>query len=315
MKRGIYVDDFYHIDYEELSDTKEYEAAEILVQDLGHIPKSERLFITLQLLASNVLFSGFLTDQELPQLRQALKESLEIFERKAIVTLKDKEAFLDKLMLHMKPAYYRMKYHLTTNYSIIEKVSDEFEAIHFIVKSSIKPLQNYIGCDIPENEIAFITILIGGHLINSGETIHIKKKAVVVCPNGVSISRLMENSLRDLFPEFYFYDAFSIREFQQLKIETDIVFSVTPIHTDRKLFIVNGLMTEFEKLQLRQRVMKEIFGLNTNIINIDNLLSIVEKHAKINDRPSLERELQQYFTFQDNSMEIPKTGYHLIRFN
>ncbi|MCD4838218.1 BglG family transcription antiterminator [Neobacillus sedimentimangrovi] len=312
VRRGDVIDDFYHIHYEELSDTKEYEAAEIIIQELGPVPKTERLFITLQLLTANVLYSQILTDQELPQLRHAIMECLKEFERKAIVELKDKEEFLDKLMLHMKPAYYRIKYHLTTNYKMIEKVSDEFEAIHYIVKDSLKPLEEYINCPIPEEEIAFFTILIGGHLLNSGKTIHKKKKAVVVCPNGVSISNLMENSLRDLFPEFYFYDAFSIREFQQLDIETDLIFSAVPIQTDKKLFIVKGLMTDFEKFQLRQRVMKEIFGLNTNVINVDQLISIIGKHAKIHEMKALERDLQEYFAFQISKEEEKKSpGYNL----
>ncbi|WP_071396180.1 BglG family transcription antiterminator [Bacillus tuaregi] len=314
ITRGKLIDDFYHIDYEALSDTKEFEAVEVLVEELGEIPKAERLFITLQLLTSNVLSKQFLTNRELPQFRQALKESLEEFERKAIVQLKDKEAFLDKLMLHMKPAYYRIKYHLTTNYSMLEKVSEEFEAIHYIVKDSMKPVEDYIKCDIPEIEMAFITIMIGGHLINSGETIHIKKKAVVVCPNGVSISKLMENTLRDLFPEFYFYDAFSIREYQQQKLETDIVFSPVPIQTDKKLYIVSGLMTEFEKLQLRQRVMREIFGLNTNVINVEQLITVIEKNAKIKDKQALAKDLQEFFTCKRTGEHEQKTSYSLSDF-
>jgi len=311
IKRGKLVDDFYHIDYQKLSDTKEYEAAEILVQDLGHVPQAERLFITLQLLASNVLSSEFLTDREVPQLKNALRESLETFERKAVVQLKDKEGFLDKLLLHMMPAYYRIKYQLTTNYSMVEKVSEEFEAIHYMVKDSLKPLEDYINCKIPENEIGFLTILIGGHLIKSGETIHTKKKALVVCPNGVSISKLMENSLRDLFPEFYFYDAFSIREFQEMNLETDIVFSPVPIQTDKKLFMVNGVMTEYEKLQLRQRVMKEIFGLNSNVINVHQILNIIEKHAKVVEKQALKNELQEYFTSQSSNGQEQKVTIQL----
>jgi len=312
IKRGAFIDDFYHIDYEELSDTKEFEAAELLVQELSHVPKAERLFITLQLLTANVLSSQLLTDRELPHLRKALKDSLEVFERKAIVAFKDKEDLLEKLMLHMKPAYYRIKYHLTTNYQIIEKVSNEFEAIHYMVKDSLKPLEDFIRCSLPEDEVAFLTILIGGYLINSGETIHMKKKAMVVCPNGVSISNLMESTFRDLFPEFYFYDAFSIREFQQSDLDTDIIFSPVPIQTDKKLFIVKGLMTDFEKLQLRQRVMKEIFGLNSNVINIDQLIATMEKHGKIDDREALEKDLQEFFTFQMPSENASKfNGYNL----
>ncbi|MBE5098977.1 BglG family transcription antiterminator [Priestia aryabhattai] len=298
IKKGNLIKDSYHIDYEELSDTKEFEAAEILIEDATCIPKEERLFITLQLLTSNVLSSQFLRDEEILELKSSLKSSLALFEKKACITFKEKEKLLQKLVLHMKPAYYRIKYQLTTNYSIIEKVSEEFEAIHYIVKDSLKPFESYIGCSIPESEVMFITVFIGGHLINSGETIQLKKRAVVVCPNGVSISHLMEHTLRDLFPEFYFYEALSIREFEQSKAEFDMVFSPVPVQTSKHLFIVEQFISDFQKLQLRQRVIQTIFGLNTSVVNIEQLISVIEKYAKVDQKAQLQKALQDYFSLQ-----------------
>ena len=298
IKKGNLIKDSYHIDYEELSDTKEFEAAEILIEDAACIPKEERLFITLQLLTSNVLSSQFLRDEETLELKSSLKKSLALFEKKACITFKEKEKLLQKLVLHMKPAYYRIKYQLTTNYSIIEKVSEEFEAIHYIVKDSLKPFETYIGCPIPESEVMFITVFIGGHLINSGETIQLKKRAVVVCPNGVSISHLMEHTLRDLFPEFYFYEALSIREFDQSKAEFDMVFSPVPVQTSKHLFIVEQFISDFQKLQLRQRVIQTIFGLNTSVVNIEQLISVIEKYAKVEQKSQLQKALQDYFSLQ-----------------
>ncbi|WP_243495680.1 BglG family transcription antiterminator [Priestia aryabhattai] len=298
IKKGNLIKDSYHIDYEELSDTKEFEAAEILIEDAACIPKEERLFITLQLLTSNVLSSQFLRDEETLELKSSLKKSLALFEKKACITFKEKEKLLQKLVLHMKPAYYRIKYQLTTNYSIIEKVSEEFEAIHYIVKDSLKPFETYIGCPIPESEVMFITVFIGGHLINSGETIQLKKRAVVVCPNGVSISHLMEHTLRDLFPEFYFYEALSIREFDQSKAEFDMVFSPVPVQTSKHLFIVEQFISDFQKLLLRQRVIQTIFGLNTSVVNIEQLISVIEKYAKVDQKSQLQKALQDYFSLQ-----------------
>ncbi|KRD90535.1 PTS sugar transporter subunit IIA [Bacillus sp. Root147] len=298
IKKGNLIKDPYHIDYEELSDTKEFEAAEILIEEAAFIPKEERLFITLQLLTSNVLSSQFLRDEETLELKSSLKDSLALFEKKACITFKEKEKLLQKLVLHMKPAYYRIKYQLTTNYSIIKKVSEEFEAIHYIVKDSLKPFETYIGCPIPESEVMFITVFIGGHLINSGETVQLKKRAVVVCPNGVSISHLMEHTLRDLFPEFYFYEALSIREFEQSKAEFDMVFSPVPVQTSKHLFIVEQFISDFQKLQLRQRVIQTIFGLNTSVVNIEQLISVIQKYAKVDQKAQLQKALQDYFSLQ-----------------
>ncbi|WP_046180080.1 BglG family transcription antiterminator [Domibacillus tundrae] len=315
VKNGHTIDGSHHIDYEALSDTKEYEAAELLIKDeLEELSKEERLFFALQLLTSNVLTSQLLTDHEIPHLKEALAESLSLFERQACITLKDKSRLLEKLFLHMKPAYYRIKYHLTTNYFMIEKVSEEFEAIHYIVKDSIKPLEEYIGCEIPESEIMFVTVFIGGHLINSGETIPLKKKAVVVCPNGVSISNLMDNTLRELFPEFYFHRALSIREFQQMDDGFDLVFSPVPLQTNKQLFIVHHFISELEKMTLRQRVMKEVFSLQMPVINVDQLMNTIAKYADIKDPKQLERSLESYFT-QPNQQETKvKADYGLPDF-
>jgi transcriptional antiterminator/mannitol/fructose-specific phosphotransferase system IIA component (Ntr-type) len=297
IESGFLLSGSYHIDYHQLSDTKEYQAAELFIQNAAEpVPQEERLFITLQLLTSNILSAQFLTDQELPNLKAALEECLFLFEKKAILTLKDKDKLLEKLVLHMKPAYYRIKYQLTTDYSMIEKVGEEFEAIHYIVKNSIQPFEDYLGEPVPESEIMFMTIFIGGHLISSGESIPKRKKAVVICPNGVSISNLMNNTLRGLFPEFYFHPPLSLREFKQLDDDYDLIFSPIPLQTNKQLFIVHYVLSEFEKLQLRQRVMKEVFDLQTPSFNMEQLMETIAKHASIKDRRQLEKALETYFT-------------------
>lgn len=75
----------------------------------------------------------------------------------------------------MKLVYYCIKYQLIINYLIIEKVSEEFEVIYYIVKDLLKFFEIYIGCFIFESEVMFIIVFIGGYLINSGEMIQLKK--------------------------------------------------------------------------------------------------------------------------------------------
>lgn len=75
--------------------------------------------------------------------------------------LKDREQLIQKLLLHMKPAYYRIKYRLTEANNMHEVVNKDFKELHHLVKKSIQPLVHLIGCDIPENEIIYFTMLIG----------------------------------------------------------------------------------------------------------------------------------------------------------
>jgi mannitol/fructose-specific phosphotransferase system IIA component (Ntr-type) len=113
----------------------------------------------------------------------------------------------------------------------------------------------------------------------------------------------MESTLRDLFPEFYFYQALSIREFQQLKEEMDIIFSPVPLQTEKKLFIVHRILSDFEKVQLRQRVLKEIYGLNTNVINMEQLMNTIERYATVKNKESLLNALQDHFSLENGKQE------------
>ncbi|EIK3137624.1 BglG family transcription antiterminator [Listeria monocytogenes] len=294
MKKGQTITTSFLIDYNELSDTREYGAAEIFIEEEPNMPEAERMYITLQLLTSNVLPKQYLKSEETHKLRLALEQVLSEFEKKACIQLVDKESLLEKLFAHIKPAYYRIKYHLTTDYSILDKIDQEFQAVHYIVKESLAPLERFIGSKVPENESIFITLFIGGHLIESTEKLQTRLKAVVVCPNGLSISRLMEKTLRSLFPEIFFYQAMSIREFEQTKLGYDIVFSAVPLSTDKKFFLINQLMDGKERLELRRRVMRAVYLVDEVNISVDQLMKTISKFADIKDTARLEKVLADY---------------------
>ncbi|WP_182104575.1 BglG family transcription antiterminator, partial [Niallia taxi] len=54
IRNGKMIEENGQIDYDSLSDTKEYKATEILIKEGCILPKSERLFITIQLLTSKI---------------------------------------------------------------------------------------------------------------------------------------------------------------------------------------------------------------------------------------------------------------------
>lgn len=286
------IDAAFCIHYEELSDTKEYQAVELLLQSDEAIPREERLFIALNLLASNVSSYEVLTDTALPELVKAVEATLRLFEKNACIELKEKENLTRLIFIHMKPAYYRIKYHLTTSNQYAEKIDAEFGELHFLIKQSIGPLEDLIGEPIPESEIVYLTMFIGGWLERQGDSIQSKVRAVVVCPNGLSVSKLMKRTLQTIFPEFSFLDSLSVREFQQYNREYELVFSPHALLTKKPLFIVKQLPTEEEKRQLRKRVMQELYGYVPSTLDVEEIFSIIHKHGQIRDEKKLRKELQ-----------------------
>lgn len=94
----------------------------------------------------------------------------------------------------------------------------------------------------------FISLFIGSHIVESTEIVHPenRKRAIIVCPNGISIAVLLENTLKNLLPEIDFIMSMSAREFYRKDYDVDFIFSAVPLKTEKKVFVVNNFLSEQE---------------------------------------------------------------------
>ncbi|WP_188455016.1 BglG family transcription antiterminator [Virgibacillus oceani] len=307
VRRGNIIEFDYQIQYHELSGTKEYEATELLVKNEIDLPEAERLYITLQLLSTNIFSGDLLTQHEMPQLKHVLYETLNHFEINAFMELKNKDSLVQKLMLHLKPAYYRIKYNLTSYTESLVRMDESYLGLDHIVKLSLGPLENFIKSKFPDNERHYLTIFIGGHLLETKQIFTNRKKAMVVCQNGVTVSKMLRNTLTKLFPEFDFYPTMSIREYAETDpVDAAIIFSPVPLKTERNLFIINPLLTEDDKWKLRQRVMKRVYGVDHDKLNIEKLIDVIAKSTTINNEGLLKDDLRKYIQSSYNTESFIK---------
>ncbi|WP_340081941.1 BglG family transcription antiterminator [Terribacillus sp. FSL K6-0262] len=293
------------IRYKELAGTKEYQAAEEILFDQQGLPEAEKLFITLHLLSANVITANLDAEDAIPNLYPAVDSMLSLFEKVSCIRVQERKQLLDKLMQHIKPAYYRIKYNLTDTTPVPGVLSGEFRSLHQLVKRSLDPLKSFIQAEIPENEQIYITLLIGGWIRQQGESIGEKVKAIVVCPQGVSVSKLMFHELSGLFPEFVFLDSMSVREFITYDLDYDIVFSPVLLETSKKLFITKTMLDTHEKRLLRKQVLTYIHGFVSKQVRTSEIMQIISNHTMIINKKALEQELQAYLGQVDQHVVQP----------
>jgi len=294
--------------YHDLLDTEEYRAVDELLLDQNKFDEKELLFITLQLLTSNVSSVEEQVQKGISGLIDGIVKMLNSFEQLACIHFQDKDDLVNKIYLHLKPAYYRIKYQLTVENPLLDSLLEEHGELHHLIKKSISPLEEVFGLEIPENESAFLTMMIGSWLLRQGEEISRRKMAIVVCPNGNSVSKLLFESLRGLFPEIVFLDYTSLRDFITYPLEYDIVFSTTFLRTDKKLFLVKPLLSNDEKYRLKVRVHQELNGYNPTNINLDELINLIEQNTPIRDIAGLKKSLQEFFREKQSNIVIPEQG-------
>ena len=306
IQTGNQITLFDQKDIAEIKTTKEYQSL-LYLSDFPKIPENEMLYISLHLLSSNMSIHPPLNETDLYDLSRCLSDFLEEFEQRALLIFQDKNELLDKLLNHFKPAYYRIKYHLTFENVMHEQIVSKYQVLHNFVKQSITPLEKFFHTTLPDKEISYITLFIGGHLLDKGESRFEEKtiKAVIVCPNGISFSKLMEQDLKRLFPEFVFYQTMSIREYEGFILPHDLVFSSVPLETKKTLYLVNTLTMDQEKKVLRQTVIGQLFGIQSQSIDIDTLLQIITKHAAVKSLSALRDDLNRYLVAPNHQQESP----------
>lgn len=285
-----------------LRETKEYEAAQFISGKLENIvgvpyPEDETLYITTHLLSAKVNYS-----KETIQSTNASKDLTEIislmiddFQKYACVLFENRDILEQNLLLHIRPAFYRMKYGLEVENKIVETIKSKYPEIFLITKKVMHYLEDFVGKPVHENEIAFIAMHFGGGMKREGIVPADRKKALIVCANGVGTSQILRQQLEGLFSTVDIVGTTSIREYEKKQYDIDFVISTTQIPKKKyPVFVVNPILTETEK----ERLLKNVNGLFESSVQnnfpVEGLLGLIRKHADIHDDKALYQELKGF---------------------
>lgn len=290
------------IEREILVDTTAFQVAKNLcrqLKDLCHtsFKEEEQLFITVNLLGAKVNYlEEEFQDQNLAhQLQQVAEAMVDNFQRYACILFHDRESVVKNLLLHLKPAYYRVKYDIEVDNRMVESIKYQYEEIYSLTKKAVRPFELILGKAVPDNEIAYISIHFGGWLRREGVTPISRKKALLVCANGVGTTQILKQQLEGLFSNIDIEKTVSVRDYEENEFDVDFVVSTTPIKKkEHPVFIVSPILTDTEKESLLKEVNLLLNDSKQHETSIEGLLDVIERHADIRDRQNLLQDLKKY---------------------
>lgn len=304
----------------EVKDTPEYRFLNVLIKETEWKLSSSYLeWMTLLFLISNIFEKK--TTQEFDSdrhLKDLIREMVANFEQQTFITIEDRENFERRILNHLRPACFRIKYNLSLGmYSLDSLIQDSNHAIlSDLMKELIVPTENWLRRAFPSDELDLLSYYFGFQLSNQHLIKKQKPRAVVVCTNGVMVSKVIRESLEKLFTELQFLSSFSVRDFYQFEVDYDLVFTTIPLETDLPQFIIDPIMTYKEQISLRYRVLNEL-GINEIDQSVDRLMGIIQKYSDAPSSKELKEELQ-YFLLQEkqdspleNTKVLPSLTYYL----
>jgi ascorbate PTS system EIIA or EIIAB component len=268
---------------------------EKLMQQLQFENKDTELcYLTIQLLGLS-LGNGFVQDNNRDLLFKLCEQLVIDFESKACIAFEKKNEVVQTLYQHVKPAYFRMKYRIPINNPLLDQIKSEHKELYTIVKELLLPIESLLNITIPEEEIGFITIHFGALLEKPKQTMPKKKRALIVCPSGVSSSLMVKNQLQSLFSEITVGKTLSLQEFQEGDFaDYDLVFSTVGLKTKLPYFHVKPIMTPIEKNSLINEVYRHLFGIEHHDISMRELVQIIEQFTNIYDEKGLRNALSKF---------------------
>lgn len=217
-------------------------------------------------------------------------------------------SFRKNLYAHLYPSYYRLLFNISLHNPLTHQIKREYSSLYELIRRSLKPLEEMTGKQLSSDEIAYFTIHFGGYLQSQVKHREAKDlKAMIVCPNGVSTSLILQSELEKIFPRMEF-QSISRSHFKTVdNMERDdiqVIFSTTHLESQDKVFLVKPLMTSIEKILLKRRVYEYLHLEKEDVVSIDELMGIVAKYTTIKNEEGLKNELIHYLFAQNNQQVL-----------
>lgn len=291
-----------------LRQTREYGAAQEVCNKLAdifqlEIPQNEVDYITTYILSAKVNYTTLdLVEEEAPHWRIIIRRMVDDFQRYACIEFYDRTGLENNLLIHLKPAYYRIKYGLCLENSLVEPIRKKYPDIFILTKKIMHYLEESTGQSINDDEVAFIAMHFGAWMRREGIRPVTRKKVLLVCANGVGTSHILRSQLEGLFSMVDILRTVSLREYMQYEKEADFVISTTSLIGGKKpVFVVSPILSDTETESLLKKV-NALFRLpQRQITLVSAIMEIINRHADVREQDTLIQELKEYL-YKPNSI-------------
>lgn len=241
-----------------------------------------------------VAFLASLTNQKNEQISEEINDFVDEmilnFEKISASNIINKTSFKIDISRHLQTSYYRIKYNFPVYNPLLDEIRDNYGYLLSLVRDAVKNTDNDIFKNMREAEIGFLTMYFGANLDSFSSN---SNRVLIVCPNGLIVSKVLESQLYKYIPTINIVGSVSISELYDLNIKYDYIVSTVPIEDFDNVLVVKPILTSYNIFELTEK----IFYSNPLVgrQNINQLIKIIEKRADIFDEEKLKEELMKFF--------------------
>ena len=151
------------------------------------------------------------------QLKVALEEFIWYFESQTKMEIENKEDLLRNLLIHCKALLFRKTYGIFSKNPLTKQIRSKYSDLFVITKKCAEILEEAWFVRLTDDEIAYLTIHVGGFLKYTPSSQSDTKKVYLVCDEGVGVSKLLLKQCRFYLPNEQIGAVFTTEQFKSVE--------------------------------------------------------------------------------------------------
>ncbi|HGH0391781.1 TPA: transcription antiterminator [Clostridioides difficile] len=235
----------------------------------------------------------------LPSLNSEVKEDvveeyvdklIDKFEVNTAIKLDSKHEFKKNILRHLHSSYNRIRFKFPIRNPMLDETKYKHESLYKIIKSIIENEEEFpVFEGIREEEIGFIAAYFGGYLRGSRDNGLRRNKVLLVCPNGLMVSKSLEIQLYKYIPTIEIVGIVSIKQLKEVNVYYDYIITTIDIQNVNNVIVVNPLLTSSDV----QLLMNKLISVKENekYFNLELIIQAIRKNGVINNEEALKADL------------------------
>ncbi|WMC91578.1 BglG family transcription antiterminator [Kineothrix sp. MB12-C1] len=230
---------------------------------------------------------------------------IEKFESRTAMTIESKEEFKSNIKGHLLSSYYRIRFHFPINNPCLTEITIQHGALYKIIRSIVTEGGEEFPelADMSDEEIGFLAAYFGGYLSGSRSGKGSKNRVLLVCPNGLMVSKTLKIQLYKYIPTVKVVDTIALSSLEDYLQEYDYIISTIELRGYDNVIVVNPIFTQRD-IQLIMNKLLDFSG-TAHMFDMEMLIHVIRKSADIYDEEQLRQDLNvlMYQKTEENKEE------------
>ena len=245
-------------EFSPIKERKEYEIARHLNENLKRefhieLDEIETSLIAVLLLSYRKDRDMHLESHDYDDMRRVLSYFIDAFELDYHVCFKHKQLLLNQLLTHCKALLFRKAYGIVSNNPLTDQIKDKYADLFAMTKVCLSILENAWSIKMNDDDIAYITIHIGGELVHSETKPTPPAALTLVCDEGIGVQKLFMQQCKQYLPHSKIEAVLTSEQFYSIAdiMAVDLVISTNDsLDTQLPTLFVHSILRDDDAIKL-----------------------------------------------------------------